>query len=193
MNLLKLLPAALLVAGCAFLPDQEEERPKDIIKDPARIHGFFLKMIREDKPGIAAQVTSIDENVLTLGVHNTIAPDLTRRILLGFEQHSITVSDDKTTATARWCNREFGLSRDFVLRSEYGGKLWKLQITREQIEELATAGLAWSASSAKSPTGGFTRIHRTGSPPMLPPLASAADSPMKGDLGFAIGPRTVNR
>ena len=138
-----LLLAASLLAGCAAVPQQDEERPKDVIKDPARIHGFFLKMIREDKPGIAAQVTSIGEEALTIGVRNRIAPDLTRRILLGFEQHDLKVSDDRATATARWCNREFGLSRDFQLRSEAGGRIWKLQITREQIEELANAGLGW--------------------------------------------------
>src|SRR5262245_14589928 len=118
MNRLAPLAAATLLAGCASLADQEKERPKDVIKDPAKIHGFFLKMIREDKPGIAAQVTSISEEALTIGVRNRIAPDLTRRILLGFEQHDLKVSDDRTTATARWCNREFGVSRDFTLRSE---------------------------------------------------------------------------
>jgi hypothetical protein len=138
-----MLAAAALLAGCAELPEQEEERPKDIIKDPARIHGFFLKKIREGLPGVAAEVTSLQPAELTIGVNNTIAPDLTRKILLGFEQHDVSVSEDRKTATVRWCNREFGVSRDFQLRSELNGRIWKLQITREQIEELAHAGLAW--------------------------------------------------
>jgi len=143
MNLFKLLPAIALLAGCASVPEQEEESPKDIVKDPSRIHGFFIRMIREDKPGIAAQVTSLDEAALTLGVRNQIAPDLTRRVLLGFEQHDIRINDDKQSGVVRWCNKEFGLSYDFPLTSKYSGKVWTVVITREQIEELATAGLAW--------------------------------------------------
>lgn len=143
MNLIKLLPAVALAAGCASLPGQDEEPAKDVIKDPAKIHGFFVKKIRERLPGIAAQVTTLDTNSFVIGVNNKIAPDLTRRILLGFEQHDVKVSEDRTKATARWCNKEFGLSRDFTLRSEAGGRIWKLEITREQIEELATAGIAW--------------------------------------------------
>jgi hypothetical protein len=143
MNLIKLLPAIAFAAGCASLPGQEPDRPKDIIKDPTRIHGFFLQMIREDRPAVAAEVTSLQPAELTMGVHNTIAPDLTRRILLGFEQHDVRVSEDRSQAVARWCNKEFGISRDFTLLSTAGGRIWKLQITREQIEELARAGLDW--------------------------------------------------
>lgn len=143
MNLFKLLPAALVVAGCASVEEQDEERPKDVIKDPARIHGFFVQKIRQRLPGIAAQVTTLDTNQFVIGVNNQIAPDLTRRILLGFEQHDVQVAEDRSRATVRWCNKEFGLSRDFTLRSEFGGRIWKLEITREQIEELAHAGLAW--------------------------------------------------
>lgn len=143
MNRATLLLAAALLAGCAALPEQEEERPKDIIKDPARIHGFFVKKIREGEPGVAALVTTLDSNAFVIGVNNRIAPDLTRRILLGFEQHNLRVEDDKSRAVARWCNKEFGISRDFTLRSEARGLIWKLEITREQIDELANAGLAW--------------------------------------------------
>ncbi len=152
MRSFTLLPAAVLLASCAAVPEgQEEERPKDVVKDPARIHGFFIRMIREDKPGIAAQVTTLDETAFTIGVRNRIAPDLTRRILLGFEQHDVRVDGDR--ATVRWCNKEFGLSRDFGLISKHGGKVWQLEITREQIEELATAGLAWFRKQREAADG----------------------------------------
>jgi hypothetical protein len=143
MNLFKLLPAALVIAGCAAVPPGDEERPKDVVKDPARIHGFFVKKIRERLPGVAAQVTTLDPNQFVIGVNNQVAPDLTRRILLGFEQHDVRVAEDRSKATVRWCNKEFGISRDFTLRSEHQGRVWLLEITREQIEELANAGLAW--------------------------------------------------
>jgi hypothetical protein len=143
MKLIALLLPAALLSACASAPGQEEESPKDVIKDPTRIHGFFIRMIREDKPGIAAQVTTLQEAELTIGVRNRIAPDLTRRILLGFEQHRVTVDENQEFAVARWCNNEFGISRDFKLISKFRGKVWQLEITREQIEELAHAGLAW--------------------------------------------------
>lgn len=143
MILFKLLPAFVFLAGCATVPEQDEEPAKDVIKDPAKIHGFFVRKIRERLPGVAAQVTTLNPDQFVIGVNNRIAPDLTRKILLGFEQHDLRVAEDKTTATARWCNPEFGISRDFTLRSELQGRIWKLEITREQIEELATAGLAW--------------------------------------------------
>lgn len=141
MNLRTLLPAAFLLAGCASVPDQDEERPSKVAKDPARIHGFFVKKVRDRLEAEAAQVTTLDPNAFTIGVRNRIAPDLTRRILLGFEQHGLKV--DGPAATARWCNREFGISRDFRLVLDPVLRIWLLEITREQIEELATAGLAW--------------------------------------------------
>lgn len=143
MNFLRLLPAAALLAGCAVAPGQDEENFRDVLKDPNRIHGFFVRKIRDREPGIAAQVTSLDSNQFVLGVNNQVAPDLTRRILLGFEQHDLKRHENGQSATARWCNKEFGISRDFKLTSKHGGKLWQLEITREQIEELAQAGLAW--------------------------------------------------
>jgi len=142
MNSLTLLPVAALLAGCASAPEQDEERPGQIAKDPARIHGYFLRKIRDRMEGEAAKVTSLSYEELYFGVRNRIAPDLTRRIILGLEQHDLKVSEDRATATVRWCNKEFGISRDFTLRS-VGGKFWQLQITREQIEELAKAGLDW--------------------------------------------------
>jgi hypothetical protein len=155
MNLLTLLPAAALIAGCAALPEEQEpDRPKDIIKDPARIHGFFLRMIRDREEGIAAQVTTlVPPEQLYFGVRNQIAPDLTRRILLGFEQHDLRVAEDKSHAIVRWCNPEFGISREFTLRSEAGGRIWKLDITRDQIEELARAGLAWFRKQREAADG----------------------------------------
>src|SRR5690349_18104550 len=98
MNLIKLLPAVALAAGCAALPGQDEEPAKDVIKDPAKIHAFFVKKIRERLPGIAAQVTTLETNSFVIGVNNRIAPDLTRRILLGFEQHQVEVAPDRSTA-----------------------------------------------------------------------------------------------
>lgn len=153
MNLFKLLPAIALLAGCASVPGQDEEPAKDVIKDPAKIHGFFVKKIRDREPGVAAQVTTLDSNQFVIGVNNRIAPDLTRKILLGFEQHDLRVAENKSTATARWCNPEFGISRDFTLRSELQGRIWRLEITREQIEELATAGLAWFRKQREAADG----------------------------------------
>jgi len=140
-----------LIAGCAGMPEQDSEPVKDVIKDPSRIHGFFIRKIRDREPGIAAQVTTLDPDQFVIGVNNRIAPDLTRRILLGFEQHDVKV--EKDFAVARWCNKEFGISRDFRIRSELGGRLWKLEITREQIEELATAGLAWFRKQREAADG----------------------------------------
>jgi hypothetical protein len=143
MNLSRFLPAALLVAGCASLPEQEGERPSQVGKDPARIHGFFIQKIREREEKKAAAVTTLNEDAFYFGVRNQIAPDLTRRILLGFEQHDVKVAEDRSTATVRWCNPEFGISHHFTMRSEFGGRLWKLEISVEQIEEFARAGLRW--------------------------------------------------
>jgi len=141
MNSIIPLLAALLLAGCAATPGQDPEPAKDVIKDPAKIHGFFLRMIRDRQEKMAAMVTTLNPDEFYLGIRNRIAPDLTRRILLGFEQHDLKVEGE--SAVARWCNKEFGISRDFKLISQVGGRLWKLEITREQIEELAKAGLAW--------------------------------------------------
>jgi hypothetical protein len=155
MKLLPLLSAAALLAGCAGVPEQEEERPSQIAKDPAKIHGFFLRKIRAGLPGVAAAVTTLGPEELTIGVNNTIAPDLTRRILLGFEQHSVVVAPDGMTATARWCNPEFGLSNEFHLRAEKlaGRILWKLVVTREQIEDFARAGIAWFRKQREAADG----------------------------------------
>jgi hypothetical protein len=154
MIFLRLLPVAALLAGCASIPDQEEEQRKDVVKDPARIHGFFIRMIRERQEALAAEVTTLEpKQQLILGIRNQIAPDLTRRILLGFEQHDVKVAEDRATATVRWCNREFGISRDFQLISKYGGKIWELDITREAIEELARAGLEWFRKQREASDG----------------------------------------
>ncbi|HEU4339029.1 MAG TPA: hypothetical protein VFS19_03085 [Planctomycetota bacterium] len=143
MNLIKLLPAVALAAGCASLPGQDEEPVKDIIKDPAKIHGFFIRKIREREELIAAKVTTLrPEEQLFFGVRNTIAPDLTRRILLGLEQHKVEVAPEGRTARVQWCNPEFGISREFQMVNP-SGKIWQLDITREQIEDFARAGLAW--------------------------------------------------
>ena len=155
MKLLPLLAAAGILSGCASAPEQEEERWSQVVKDPARIHGFFLRMIRQGQPGIAAKVTTIGEEELTIGINNRIAPDLTRRVLLGFEQHDVKVAEDGSTATARWCNPEFGLSYEFRLRLQIlsGHKLWRLEITREQIEGLAQAGIAWFKKQREAADG----------------------------------------
>src|SRR2546427_1107228 len=111
MNSFIPISAAFLIAGCAGTPGQDSESFKDVVKDTARIHEFFIRKIRDREPGIAAGVTTLDPNAFTIGVNNRIAPDVTRRILLGFEQHDLKVAPDRKTATARWCNREFGISR----------------------------------------------------------------------------------
>jgi hypothetical protein len=152
MKLIALLLPAALLSACASAPVQDDERPKDVIKDPARIHGFFLRKIREREESVAAQVTTLrPPEQLYFGIRNEIAPDLTRRILLGFEQHDVRV--DGAIATVRWCNPEFGISRDFTLKSELGGKIWLLDITRDQIEELAHAGLAWFRKQREAADG----------------------------------------
>lgn len=153
MKFYRLLPAFALVAGCAAPPEQDIDRPSDIVKDPSRIHEFFLKKIREREDKVAAQVTTLDPDAFYFGVRNEIAPDLTRRILLGFEQHEVRVNEDRQGGIARWCNKEFGLSYDFPLRSEIRGKIWRLHITREQIEELARAGLAWFRKQREAADG----------------------------------------
>ena len=147
----RLLPAVLLLSACAAVPEQDEERPSRVAKDPARIHEFFIRKIREREEAVAAQVTTLDPNAFTMGVRNRVAPDLTRRILLGFEQHELKVEGKE--AVARWCNREFGISRDFRMVLDPQIKIWMLVITREQIEELATAGLAWFRKQREAAEG----------------------------------------
>ncbi|HEY3226757.1 MAG TPA: hypothetical protein VGK61_07180 [Planctomycetota bacterium] len=143
MNSFSPLLAALLIAGCAAAPEQDAEPVKDVIKDPAKIHGFFLRKIRDREEAIAAKVTTLKEEELVIGIRNRIAPDLTRRIILGFQQHSIRVAEDGKTAVARWCNPEFGITWDIDIVRNPKLPIWQLHITREEIEELAPAGLAW--------------------------------------------------
>ena len=78
-----------------------------------------------------------------MAIQNRDAPELTRRVILGFEQHSVTVAEDRKTAVARWCNKEFGIFRDYRLLSELGGRIWTIDFTGEQLEELVPAAFAW--------------------------------------------------
>ena len=146
---MKFLAALFVVswaAGCASAPgEQEAVHPGQIARDPKLIHGYFLRKIRERIESDAAKVSTIPSEQLWIGLHNQIAPDLTRRIILGFEQHSFRLLENGEQAVARWCNPEFGISREFRFVSQVRGsvRLWKVEITRDQVEELARAGMDW--------------------------------------------------
>jgi hypothetical protein len=145
-----------VVAGCASAPEEQEDvHPGTIARDPKLIHGYFLRKIRERVESDAAKVSTIPSEHLWIGLHNEIAPDLTRRIILGFEQHGFQLLESGKEAVARWCNPEFGISRDFrfVSREIPGGRLWKVEITREQVEELAHAGLVWFRKQREAADG----------------------------------------
>jgi hypothetical protein len=103
----------------------------------------------------AELVSTLTYEELYFGLRNQVAPDLTRRVILGFEQHDFQLSPDGTEARARWCNREFGISRDFRFVSRVRGqaRLWEVQITRDQVEELARAGLVWFRKQREAADG----------------------------------------
>ena len=156
MKFLAAFFAATVVAGCATAPEEQEDvHPGTIARDPKLIHGYFLRKIRERVESDAAKVSTIPSEHLWIGLHNEIAPDLTRRIILGFEQHGFQLLESGKEAVARWCNPEFGISRDFrfVSREMPGGRLWKVEITREQVEELAHAGLVWFRKQREAADG----------------------------------------
>jgi hypothetical protein len=137
--------AAALFAGCAQAPEADPPRLAEVNQDPVRLHGYFMYMIRHDLEAKAAKVTTVDENALRFAIKNTIAPDLTRRLVLGFEQHSVTVAENDESRIARWCNKEFGISREYPLAQleQAGKKYWVINFTRDQLRELPEAAMAW--------------------------------------------------
>jgi len=138
--------AAVLFAACAQSPEEDPPRLAEINQDPAKLHGYFMYMIRNEMEAMAAKVTRVDEKALRFAIQNTVAPDLTRRLVLGFEQHSVTVAENDESRIARWCNKEFGISREYHLaqmESSSGKKYWVIDFTREQLAELPEAAMAW--------------------------------------------------
>lgn len=142
----------LLAAACSSVPAVADPGPlKDVVKDPARLHAYFTSMLRQGEIAQAHKVLSTDARrrvpyeVFFLSVRNTQAPDLTLRVLTSFDQRAVSVAPDALEGTVRWCSPEFGLCRDYrVVADKIGTKrIWGLDFTRENLEELLPAALAW--------------------------------------------------
>jgi len=67
------LLALFLIAG-ARNAEQDSEPFKDVVKDPAKIHGFFLRMIHDRQEAVAAKVTTLKEEELVIGIRTESHP-----------------------------------------------------------------------------------------------------------------------
>ncbi len=162
MKLLAALAAAALASACAAPggPAPDPGPLKEVVRDPARLHSYFVEMIRRDEPAAAHKVIAagvLPYEAFYLGLHNTQAPDLTRRVLLGFRQAAVKVSADGDSATLRWHNEEFGICRDYRAASQVvaGRKIWGLVLSRADLEELVPAALAWFRRQRDAADGRF--------------------------------------
>ncbi|MBI4566115.1 MAG: hypothetical protein HY716_15625 [Planctomycetes bacterium] len=185
-----LLPLGML--GACRSPEPRDFSPRwKFLQNPAHPFDYFMEMIRCDLPAKAREILSADakkrfpEGSFTLAVRNTLAPDATKRLILGFEQHSVTVSPDGETALARWCNREFGVFLDIrLMRERLAGRwYWAIDFTREQlVETLEPALMAWYRRQRDAADG---RIYAY--PPDWEYAPVAADCPcLRGPGGIGV-------
>ena len=128
------------------------EDAKTMTQDPAQLHAYFMDQIRCGQYGNAYEHCFSKTARESLGPYESspfyfvIQFELVKRMIVGLEQHDVRVDEGARTATVRWCNREFGLSREYRLVEERVGrtkKFWKYDFTRQQLEELKDAAFAW--------------------------------------------------
>ncbi len=175
-----LLPAWL--AACAAPTSQFTiEDAKTMTQDPAKLHAYFIDQIKCGQYGNAYEHCFSNAAKASLGAYESspfyfvIQFELVKRMMVGLEQHEVRLGEGGRTAVARWCNREFGISREYSLVEERIGRtkrFWKYDFTRVQLEELKDAAFAWFRRQKDAADG---RLYSYPPDWQYSPLGSACD------------------
>jgi hypothetical protein len=137
---MRFLPA-LLLAACAAPQTGELPSGKEL-KDPRRLLPVFKEFIRHQEYSKAHGCLS-KEAKETLPYEpfyaGLTAYEAVSHLISGLQEHGI----DTENGVMRICNPEFGVSRDFRIKGEFGGRLWTLDFTRADLDFLQERALAW--------------------------------------------------
>jgi hypothetical protein len=132
----------LFLAGCVSVPEPPDRKE---IQNPERAVAFFAACVKARQYDFAHQALSADtkrqlsQEALTVAFESY--PTL-RRIVAACESHRVTVNGDR--ARARVCNPLMGVSYEIGLKKEFG-KIWALDLTPKEIDELTAIGREWIA------------------------------------------------
>ncbi len=147
-----------LVLGGCLAARQDVEVPKEKLREylsnPKILHeGFCLLLTSADSYGIAHDkfLSAESKNALryeafVLGITQVrnLVPVGFERLVSGIRLHKSS-EPQNDTMIVRWCNAEFGFSREFKLVLTRIGKFqfWQIDLRREDLEAMQEPLLAW--------------------------------------------------
>lgn len=137
-------PVCILLAlmGCISTPEPPE---KAKVWDPNTSVAFFTGAVKSGEYDLAYQALSADTKkhlpmeglVLAMDSYPSL-----RRVLGATEAHHVDVSGER--ARVRLCNAKMGVSYEIGLKKEFG-KLWAIDISAQELQELTQIGKDWLA------------------------------------------------
>ena len=155
---MRVLLVFVIAAGGCVLPRPEQEietaEVKAKLQDPALVHELFFGWIgsQENYGKVHDKLLSRDAkaamsyDAFCLGVTQArnLVPEGFRHLVGGMRQHKVAVPKSGVT-WVRWCNVEMGYSRDIklVATTVAAFVFWYVELTREDLESLKDALLAW--------------------------------------------------
>jgi hypothetical protein len=147
----------LLLAGCLPARQAEEMAPatlREYLTHPKTFHEGFCKLltsadswgVAHDKFLSAASKGALRYEAFALGITQVrnLVPIGFEGLVSGIRLHKIS-EPVGGVITVRWCNPEFGFSREFKLVQAKVGKFlfWGLDLAREDLEAMQAPLLAW--------------------------------------------------
>ncbi len=136
------LPFLLLsLPGCVSTPCDDLPSGK-ALKDPEKLLPTFQEFIRCGEYARAHKCLSRDAKAAVpyeafFGAMT--AYEITGRMIAGLREHGI----DLDAGTMQVCNPEFGIDRKFRIKGEFGGRLWTLDFTRDDLSFLQEQARKW--------------------------------------------------
>jgi hypothetical protein len=165
--------AIVALAACAPAPVKtyDVEDAKKMVADPDQLLDYLMTQLLAKEFGSAHEYGlsrdtkallryELFHAALTMeqsGVGRPLDLEVTRRLLRGLRQHGLHV--EGASATARWCNPEFGFSHPVRLSQQKIGRkrLWGYDFTRDELEGFMRAAqdaaLAWFSHQKKVADG----------------------------------------
>ena len=142
------------ITGCSSLPCEELPSGK-VLKDPQKLLPTFQAFIQCGEYARAHKCLSRSAKsaVPYEAFYGAMtAFEITAKMIGGLQEHGI----DTEAGTMQVCNPEFGIDRKFRIKGEFGGRLWTLDFSREDLTYLQDQAKQWFEEQRKVAGG---RIH----------------------------------
>ncbi len=132
---------SITLSGCVSIPCEDLPSGK-ALKDPEKLLPTFQAFIQCGEYSRAHKCLSRSAKsaVPYEAFYGAMtAFDITAKMIAGLQEHGI----DTTKGTMQVCNPEFGIDREFRIKGEFGGRLWTLDFSREDLSYLQDQAKKW--------------------------------------------------